>query len=1116
MSQSSTQSRGIDRRINSLQRDQYASRDNSRPRKKSVSYNDAYLYALRVAYLSYLLQPRAKRTRLVPATRPPLIRSSTSFHDLMKDFSLVRDSKSTRSPHGFVAEVEKRLTGVLIGKEKRPEYQDSVVKRTFAVFLNTLSEQSFKKRMERDRRVEDLVLIFFSNATKELQKGKPPGDEGVKMMVDRHVALFVRLLGLILKDNDWSKDKPELATRLSTLESKLLAHDQDLSSPQGSGGGSMVEEIVPLSYEVKDMPLVQAVARIFGLTNTMAQSDLNKHRPTWTERAALQDLKTYQMHLNLGTKKTLGSQDFDLEEAYEAWKRAEAPELSQMMLAVMQANPELAKTTVGNNLPQFQGLANDTATSDLGYSEISRALSLHSEESSSYTIDQAFDLASLNLSDDGAFDHPDDTESVFTYIPPDPRATYRFVLSLALTHDLRNGDHEASASTNLFSKQSTELLNELATRWRIPRFSRAVLLLDVVREKFAEQEISLDTLDGAFNYVKEPSNDNRRNSVVMSSVQSERDKWTIADFALMRQVLSSVHDSLLRELYATLMQCYDTKPPPLLGSILYILDTHIRGDPSFSMNPDEYARFRISAADGLASKAREMYGAFVDKEIPQDQDTWEFYHVTQLGKAVLKLAERIQKRYRKNPDISGVNPLVILIENVLPSYGEDSRAMIERIMQAAKEKGEEVPIQDGFDLYKEMTEFRRVHADALPGKPFSFNVEEVLAEFVWRWIRISEEQIIGWVENAIKHDEFTVRTENPQQVPTQDERHSVSVIDIFRSFNQLIEQVVQLNWDDDVGYAKFMTSLSKAIGNGIARYCEIVEQMFAKEMDRLSPEQEAAANQTRQEKWMQLAKDTWNNKEKIEPFQFYPESFVKLNDIAFALNQWDQLERDINVDACAEVLQKIAPPLTQRQRKITNYVFTIKIVEAEDLKACDVSGYSDPYVVLTDEYQKRLYKTRTVYQNLNPRWDESVDITTQGSLNVIATIWDWDTLGDHDYVGRTSLKLDPSHFGDFLPREYWLDLDTQGRVLVRVSMEGERDDIQFYFGKAFRTLKRTERDMTRKITDKVSTHVLRGKLQLAELTLMIALRIHQPLSLPSSASVFAVAWDLNFICILIL
>lgn len=152
-------------------------------------------------------------------------------------------------------------------------------------------------------------------------------------------------------------------------------------------------------------------------------------------------------------------------------------------------------------------------------------------------------------------------------------------------------------------------------------------------------------------------------------------------------------------------------------------------------------------------------------------------------------------------------------------------------------------------------------------------------------------------------------------------------------------------------------------------------------------------------------------------------------------------------------------------------MFTIKIIEAEDLKAGDMNGSSDPYVVLGDEYQKRLAKTRTVYQSLNPRWDETVDILTTGPLNVIATVWDWDVMGDHDCLGRTSLKLDPNHFNDYLPREYWLDLDTQGRVLVRVSMEGERDDIQFYFGKAFRTLKRSERDMTRKITDKLSAYI---------------------------------------------
>jgi Ca2+-dependent lipid-binding protein len=200
---------------------------------------------------------------------------------------------------------------------------------------------------------------------------------------------------------------------------------------------------------------------------------------------------------------------------------------------------------------------------------------------------------------------------------------------------------------------------------------------------------------------------------------------------------------------------------------------------------------------------------------------------------------------------------------------------------------------------------------------------------------------------------------------------------------------------------------------------------------------------------------------------------VKLNNIEYAVQQLDILEKTINVDACAEVLTKNAPP-KDKQRKPSKHVFTIKIVEAEDLKACDPNGTSDPYVVLGDEYQKRLAKTRVVMRNLNPRWDESVDISVQGPINIIATIWDWDTFGDHDFVGRTSLKLDPSHFSDYMPREYWLNLDTQGRLLLRVSMEGERDDIQFYFGKAFRLLKRTERDMTRKITDKVCHLVIVG------------------------------------------
>ncbi|KAJ5969872.1 hypothetical protein N7501_006120 [Penicillium viridicatum] len=1058
MSTASTQSRGVNRRINSLQNEGRHSRNSSLSRRRPLSANVAYSHAIRVAYLAYLLNPRSRRIQNAPVA-PARPKRSATMHDLMSDFSLVRDSKSTRIPHGFVSELEKRLTGVLMGKEKRKEYQDHLVVRTFAVFLNVLKEDSFRKRMEKDRRAEDLLLIFYSNAVKEMGKGKEHDDDSWKFMVDRHVALFVRLLALTLKDHEWSKDRPELANRLTVLENKLLLQDQDLM--QTNGPTSTTESVGTLSYNVKDMPMVQHVAKIFGMTTSEAQSEIDKHKSTWTEKAALQDLKTYQAHLNLQTHKTLSRDDFESDEGYDGWKKSEGPDLSQMMLAIMQSHPDLAKSTPGS-LPQFNAGSHDN-------SDLSRTSSGRTDRTSAI-IDQPVDLSGLSL-------EQSDESDTYTFIPSDPRSLYKYILSQTLTHDLRDREFEATQatsdvpSTKLLSKQSTEMLNEICLRWRIPACSRVVLFLEVAQTKFVDNEIDLDTLDSAFTFVKEvPTGENRKRSSFAPSTVFDRRRWTIHDLQTMQMLLSKLHEALLRELYEAMMDCFEAKPRPL-GPVMYILDTHVQMDPSYVEDPEDINRFSTYVQEGLAEKATAKYQSLLSQLIPMEQEAWDPDHVIQLGDAISKLALKIQKRYRNNPEIMGVNPYTTLCHNVLPMFAEDVHEMIIRILEQAKARGEEIAIDDGFDLYKQLATIRRLFHNTHEDAPFPFHVENLLQDFVWRWLRLTDQKIMDWVSQATRQDAFAVRADGTTDLAPEDDRHSVSVIDIFRSFNQVVESMVQLEWDDDLQYAKFMTHLSNSIGKGVATYCDSLEKMFTREMDRLTPEQEAALNQTTQEKLMQFAKDTWTNKDKIEPFQFSSESLVKLNNIEYALAQLDKLESDINVDGCAEVIARNTPPQLKKVRKSTTYVFTIKVVEAEDLKACDIGGGSDPYVVLTDEYQKRIAKTRIIYNNLNPRWEDAVDLTTQGPLNMIATIWDWDAVGDHDYVGRTSIKLDPVHFSDFLPREYWLDLDTQGRLLLRVSMEGERDDIQFYFGKAFRTLKRTERDMTRKITEKLSAYI---------------------------------------------
>ena len=1063
-------------------------RNQSYIKKAQVSFEDAYDYALRAAYLAYLLQPRQKRIQHVANTSKPIQRTSTSVTDMVQDFSGMRESKSSRFPHGFMSELDKRITGVLIGREKMPEYNDSLVKRTFGAFLNELKNPTFRKSMENSRKVEDLLLIFFSKATSELQKGKVPEDDSWKLMVDRHVALFVRIISSTLNSNDWSRDRPELTSKLKTLETKLLAHDQDLSVSTGSRS---IEVEVPRSYEVRDMPLVIRVCRIFSKGTAQAQSDINEHKAEWTEQAALRDLKEYQNNLTLNTHITLSKNDFDLDESFEAWKKAEYHDLTQMMLAIIQSNPDLAKNSTAAGVSSVPGYKPPTASqNDEIYRDISKQLSGDGE--SSFGFDQPPDLNALNLGDAtpirdsaaGSFDGPD---AKFTFIPPDGRSYYRQVLKAAFTHDLMDDDVPAAGTedgaSKLIAKQSKDLLDEIALRWRIPAFSRMVLFLDVVREKYEDQLIGSDTVDNAFLYAKQPPSPPKKTPGKPQPAAAslfDRSKWTVQDFALNQTVLGAINDALLRELFELFQHCYENKPPSI-GTVMYVLENHIYDDELFNKTPEDLDGFSKTLGDALRQKARAKYHELLSKNVSDDANQWEFYHVIQLGQAVVALCEKIQKRYRKNPEVMGVNPLAILVEEILPSFADDARALVKRIMELAKEREEEVPIQDGFDLYKELVQIRLVHSQALKGREFGFHIEGLLQDFVWRWISMTDAKIVDWIEGAVAQDEFHVR-QDPGDAeqglpPTDDERHSQSAADVYRIFNQSIEQIVKLEWDDDLQYAKFMTAMSKSIGKGVFRYCELLEGKFVKEMDRQTPEQEMRAQQTQKDKWMSYAKDFYQTGgkggEKIEPFQFWPQSFVKINNIEYATLQLDKVEKEVNVDACAEVVNRLepSPSLTVRKQVGTKFMFTIKIIEAEDLKAGDMNGSSDPYVVLGDEYQKRLAKTRTVYQSLNPRWDETVDILTTGPLNVIATVWDWDVLGDHDCLGRTSLKLDPNHFQDFLPREYWLDLDTQGRVLVRVSMEGERDDIQFFFGKAFRTLKRTERDMTRKTTDKLSAYI---------------------------------------------
>lgn len=521
-----------------------------------------------------------------------------------------------------------------MGRDYNVEYKDAAVKRTFAAFYTAFKEPRFYEQVAKSRRTEDLVLIFYSSATKELQKLKQ--DDSWKWLVDRHVALFVRLMHAVIKELGGHQ---ELSSKLATLESKLLQHDSNLSdeTSRRSSTSTVLGPPAPLSYNVNDMPLVKVVSKVFNVPLATCQTDINVNKAAWTEKAALQDMKTYSNFLSLAnTRRTLRSDDFDTDEAWEAWRKTETPALSQLMLAIVQSNPtELAKTTSG----QPPGGIRNSVHSSISYSmpsDLTRSSS-HStsaSDASMYSFDQPVDMESFGLTPGSPTDATIDTP--YTYIPPDPRTYYRAVVDKCLAYDLHDPDLQpvelpgSDGLVSLISKSSLDLLTECGLRWRIPQFSRMVLFLDVIRSKYQDSEIDLVTLDIAFMYAK-------------TAALFDWQTWTIADQNMMRQILSSAHDTLLRELYDILQHAFDQKAVPV-GRVMWILDKHIYDDPLFTAtNMDSYAD---QLTEGLRFRAGEVVEELM-ADLPKDRSELDPFHVVELTQKVVKLAEKISKRFKE-------------------------------------------------------------------------------------------------------------------------------------------------------------------------------------------------------------------------------------------------------------------------------------------------------------------------------------------------------------------------------------------------------------------------------------------------------------------------------------
>jgi hypothetical protein len=200
------------------------------------------------------------------------------------------------------------------------------------------------------------------------------------------------------------------------------------------------------------------------------------------------------------------------------------------MVQMLKTNPELAKSTASDAVPNFQ---TTNARPMSAYSSQDPGspggASRHDSVSSrrSFFAGSTPDFSADGISDnvDGGGGGDDDEVPVghhFTYIPPNPKKFYQRLLEYCLVADLEKMlspevDDNEEVSLGILSPAHIDLINECALRWRIGQPYRATCFLDLVRQFYERNDVPLECVPEALQATTKAMQD------------TDFAKWPIAD-----------------------------------------------------------------------------------------------------------------------------------------------------------------------------------------------------------------------------------------------------------------------------------------------------------------------------------------------------------------------------------------------------------------------------------------------------------------------------------------------------------------------------------------------------------------------------------------------------------
>ncbi|KAJ3217267.1 hypothetical protein HDU67_008179 [Dinochytrium kinnereticum] len=709
------------------------------------------------------------------------------------------------------------------------------------------------------------------------------------------------------------------------------------------------------------------------------------------------------------------------------------------------------------------------------------------------------------------------------------KSLYKTLLRNCLTLDMRALERITDNTVDLLSDESKTTLKVWARRWLVGEAFQFIALVELLFNEYKQYNVPVLALFTAYEAIHDriPGN---------GGWLSVYDKPALID--LLEQMFSYYQTQVTKykEFYAK------NKPDGALVSTILMWRMVFKSNIYKEVHPELPISFKEHLTGIMSEAATARYQKLLELSSPFDESNIEavFDGLTKLTELLTEEIE-IDYKYFKRPfkkdiDIVGLTADVY-IRNFVKSL-EEHEGML------ASDEAINTASKAIFALYRKMKVMDSRYAKLKPelrriSNYKSFNVEKWFSPFVVKWLDNLSTRTLEWVTNALKADTFEpIGGPDPDGNPPC----STSITDLFSAVYQELEFIADLGWSNAVQNAGFFQKFARTVNTAIEQYCDAIG------MGELKIETGNAGTT-----WTALLQ----TKQANGPKDITNESCVKLCNIEYALNKLDDMYRLMNVATLTRTVKDYRATIAPMKKKSpkgspttiqgdedeeVKGSFKVQIAYAENVKPVTSAGLSNPFVTIrvpdgtvvpppdpddpttgavggaTTAAQSgapvvlngsacEMARTRVIYETLNPTWDETFTMMLPPVTRLEVTIFSKNMLTSDELCGRATIDLGSKtrlrrKLADHHTHDVFVEAEPQGRILLRMTMEGEEEDVDFWFRRTKERLVRTRDDFLRSLCAKLTPYVKEIMIK--------SLKEHEAAPLPSKSFFSAITSTVQY------